>query len=96
LTKIDFHILPNTIKDAITVTANIGLQYLWIDVLCIAQDNIEFKDSEIPKMANIYSTATVTILASRANGVHEGFLHRREELDEIRGNTVRASFAYSD
>jgi len=76
LAKIDFHNLPNTLKDAIIVTNRFGLQYLWVDALCIIQDDIKFKDAEIPKMAGIYKTAAVTILASRANAVQEGFLRR--------------------
>jgi hypothetical protein len=31
--------LPQTFRDAITVTRAIGVQYLWIDFLCIIQDD---------------------------------------------------------
>lgn len=30
--------LPRSFQDAVTVTRNIGVQYLWIDSLCIVQD----------------------------------------------------------
>ena len=37
------HGLPRTIKDAIDFTAAIGERYLWVDALCIVQDNAEDK-----------------------------------------------------
>jgi hypothetical protein len=33
--------LPPTFKDAIQATRRLGLQYLWIDSLCIIQDDVE-------------------------------------------------------
>ena len=36
---IEYEGLPRTIKDAIAVTKSLGLNYLWIDALCIIQDD---------------------------------------------------------
>ena len=34
--------LPQTLRDAITITKRLGFRYLWIDALCIpAEDNME-------------------------------------------------------
>jgi hypothetical protein len=38
-TGIDVELLPKTFQDAISVTRQIGIQYIWIDTLCIIQDN---------------------------------------------------------
>ena len=58
--------LRQTIQDAITVARKLGLQYLWVDALCIIQDSASEKDEEIAKMDRIYENAQVTICAASA------------------------------
>ncbi|KAI8308930.1 hypothetical protein K4K61_002208 [Colletotrichum sp. SAR11_59] len=69
--------LPQTIKDAITVTMNFGVSHLWVDALCIIQDSDDDKAQEISRMGDIYEQAHFTIIAARAKMVEEGFLHSR-------------------
>jgi len=38
---IDWWALPATFRDAIDFTRRLGLRYIWIDALCILQDNIQ-------------------------------------------------------
>jgi hypothetical protein len=38
---IPWHMLPSTFQDALELTRRLGLQYLWIDSLCIIQDDEE-------------------------------------------------------
>ncbi|KIJ55253.1 hypothetical protein M422DRAFT_219839 [Sphaerobolus stellatus SS14] len=79
---IEVNRLPQSIKDAIKCTHGLKLRYLWIDSLCILQDSEEDKDSEIPRMCDIYHNAYVTIIAASARKVSEGFLQeRREPID---------------
>jgi len=66
--------LPQTIKDAIEVTRWFGLRFLWIDSLCIIQDDIVDKESEIQNMGQIYKHSTITIAASASSTVTHGFL----------------------
>ncbi|KAI1350936.1 HET-domain-containing protein [Xylaria sp. FL0043] len=70
--------LDTTIKEAIQITRQIGFQYLWIDSLCIAQDDEEKKSIEINRMHEIYHNATLTLIPSRVAGVQESFLSKRE------------------
>jgi Heterokaryon incompatibility protein (HET) len=70
--------LPQTLKDAISVTQELHIRFLWIDSLCIVQDDAEETPTEIAHMPEIYSCAAVTILASRASNVQEGFLQNRQ------------------
>ncbi|CZR55580.1 uncharacterized protein PAC_05468 [Phialocephala subalpina] len=70
--------LPKTIHDAVITTSELGLRFLWIDCLCIIQDDVEDKAKEIAQMPHIYSQAAITISASRPASVHEGFLEVRE------------------
>jgi hypothetical protein len=67
--------LAPTIQDAIKVTRMLQLRYLWIDALCIIQDDPADKRREMAYMGQIYKNATVTIAAARAKSVHEGFLN---------------------
>lgn len=73
--------LPKSVHDAIAVTYELGLSYLWIDSLCIVQDDESDKEKEISTMARVYSQAHVVIVASRAEDAHDGFLHRRDVLE---------------
>lgn len=55
--------IPQTIKDAMDVVRNLGERYLWVDRLCIEQDNTTQKEAHIQKMDVIYSHALITIIA---------------------------------
>ncbi|KAF2995832.1 hypothetical protein E8E13_002243 [Curvularia kusanoi] len=71
--------LPQTLQDAITVTRGLGIQYLWIDALCIVQgsaDNNEDWERELPNMGDIYGQSLFTIAASSANNSNVGFIRR--------------------
>jgi hypothetical protein len=74
---IDILTLPKTHKDAITVTRKLGLRYLWIDALCIIQDDAVKKLHEIEKMHLIYRDCVVNISALDAPHTDAGFLHPR-------------------
>jgi hypothetical protein len=77
MTDLPWALLPKTIQDAIVVTHELGLCYLWVDALCIVQDDEEEKAREISTMNRIFSEAQVTIATARASHVYEGFLHPR-------------------
>ncbi|KAI1181649.1 HET-domain-containing protein [Nemania serpens] len=66
--------LPKTFQDAVRTTRALGIRYLWIDSLCIIQDDKEDWESESKKMENVYSCAYVTIAASSATSSRDGFL----------------------
>ncbi|KAI1117360.1 heterokaryon incompatibility protein-domain-containing protein [Nemania sp. NC0429] len=69
--------LPATIRDAVTVCEQLKIQYLWVDSLCILQDDEADKAIEIAKMPSIYGGAVFTIVASRAASAWDGFLGTR-------------------
>ncbi|KIJ58835.1 hypothetical protein HYDPIDRAFT_119193 [Hydnomerulius pinastri MD-312] len=74
---IDPHIIPQTIRDAITVTHGLGMRYLWVDAFCIIQDSSEDKNTELVRMGQIYRDAYLTIIASSAAHANAGILHSR-------------------
>jgi hypothetical protein len=71
--------LLQTFRDAITVTQELGQQYLWIDSLCIIQDDPEDWKTESEKMDAVFQNAYCTIAATSAKDSTEGFLNRPEE-----------------
>lgn len=88
MVRINFTDLPPTLQHAVVVTEKLGLKYLWVDALSIIQDDEGDKALEIENMSYVYSHATVTILASRAPRVKDGFLNDRmplghEKLDSV-------------
>ncbi|KPM44510.1 hypothetical protein AK830_g2023 [Neonectria ditissima] len=70
--------LPQTIKDAVTVTKELGLSYLWVDSLCTIQNDVKDQEREIKLMSEVYETAYVTISAASAKTCREGFLAPRQ------------------
>ncbi|KAK1501081.1 HET domain-containing protein [Colletotrichum abscissum] len=66
--------MPQTFQDAVTMTRKLGIRYLWIDALCIVQDDIADWSREASTMGDVYSNAYIvfSVLKSSDNGV--GFL----------------------
>ncbi|KAF3769537.1 HET-domain-containing protein, partial [Cryphonectria parasitica EP155] len=69
--------LPQTLQDAVFATRKLGIRYLWIDALCIIQDDKEFKKKEIMNMHRIFGDSHLTIQAAFTQTVYKGFLSRR-------------------
>ena len=63
---------PKTFQDAVTVTKLLDIRYLWIDSLCILQDDRDDWDREKGRTGAIYHQATVTIAAGHARNSIEG------------------------
>ncbi|KAM5365676.1 hypothetical protein ACJA88_012412 [Fusarium oxysporum] len=74
--SISWHELPLNFKDAIEVTRGLGVRYLWIDSLCIVQDDNDDWARESVRMEEVYSNAQCVLAASSANSSQEGFLRR--------------------
>ncbi|KAI8712548.1 HET domain-containing protein [Fusarium sp. LHS14.1] len=74
---IDFGDMPLTLRDAIRTCRELNLPYLWIDSICIIQDDDNDKAREINKMPQVYQGALITLSASCAATCDEGFLHDR-------------------
>ncbi|RDL32976.1 uncharacterized protein BP5553_08415 [Venustampulla echinocandica] len=76
--------LPKTFRDAVHVTRELGMKYLWIDSLCIIQGDNGDWEKESKQMQNIFASAYCTIAASSATSWDEGFLKRESGHNSIR------------
>jgi hypothetical protein len=69
-----YEALPKTYRDAIFVAATLGIEYIWIDAICIVQDDPAEWRLESEKMGSIYRHATCTIASHCAEHDDSGFL----------------------
>lgn len=55
--------LPQLYRDACTIVVQLGVRYLWVDALCIVQDDDVDLRTEMSNLAHIYRKATCTIIS---------------------------------
>lgn len=67
-----WHCLPTTIQDAITLTSSLSERYIWIDSMCIIQDDDADKRGLIPHMDLIYDRGFMTIVAATGDNANAG------------------------
>lgn len=73
MTRISFDHLPQTFQDAVSITRKFSLRYLWIDSLCIIQDDEEDRAREAAAMAKVYGGSLCTLSALNAEDSTKGF-----------------------
>ncbi|KAG1747608.1 heterokaryon incompatibility protein-domain-containing protein [Suillus lakei] len=56
--------LPDTITDSISFVRQIGERYIWIDALCITQDDSQDKISQLHAMDLVYGLSYFTLIAA--------------------------------
>jgi ankyrin repeat protein len=64
--------LPTAVKDAIPLVRKLGENHLWVDCLCIVQDDEKTRE-QVDHMGDIYSGAYLTIIAATPLGRLHGF-----------------------
>ncbi|KAI0387553.1 heterokaryon incompatibility protein-domain-containing protein [Hypomontagnella monticulosa] len=64
--------IPQTFRDALDICRALNIPYLWIDALCITQDDPVEWQQEAAHMKNIYSGSVLTIAASDAENSLQG------------------------
>ncbi|CAH0056199.1 unnamed protein product [Clonostachys solani] len=81
--EIDVDDLPQTFKDAVEVARKLGIFYLWIDSLCIVQDDLTDWHTESALMGEVYNNGVLNIMATACKNSHQGLYRERDprELD---------------
>lgn len=70
--------LPATIRDAINLTKGCGLEYIWVDSVCIIQGDVEDWLTEANRMHEVYANAYFTICAVSVDSASAGLFHSRQ------------------
>jgi hypothetical protein len=95
--------LPRTIADAMTLVSQIGERYLWVDSLCLVQDDELDKACGVQKMDLVYQGAILTVVAASGMDsntglpeLHPGFREVIQWVEEVKPgvkmNAVSALF----
>ncbi|ETR96852.1 HET-domain-containing protein [Trichoderma reesei RUT C-30] len=66
-----WNVLPRLFQDTITIVRRLGITLLWIDSLCIIQDDKDDWRQEAAKMGSVYQKAYIVISASKASSSEE-------------------------
>lgn len=86
--NIPWESLSKTFQDAVFIARKLRILLLWIDSLCIIQDDNEDWEVESGKLGSIYENSYLTIsAAASAHGNHVGCLNLRRET--VTSNKIR-------
>lgn len=85
--NIPWDMLSKTFQDADDVARTAGFRFIWIDSLCIIQDDLADLRKEVSQMGDIYSNSTLSIFALQpGQGFTKRPYHSRNRFDEGRDN----------
>lgn len=93
--------MPKTVRESFAIVSKLGIRYIWIDALCIVQDDEMEWAEESARMGGIYRGSVVTIAVPSSQSVDQGCFntHSRSHFDKFgrlhRVNSVLKSGASS-
>lgn len=82
---IDMPVMSKVVRDAIEICRILSITYLWLDSLCIIQDDSSDWVTESANMAAIYANAALTISATSAAEEEAGIFRERPKPFVLRG-----------
>lgn len=83
--NIPWNKLHRTFREAIAMARKLGIRYLWIDSLCIIQDDSKDWQIEAAKMGSIYSRAYLVIAATGSGDGNGGIFIKKVPYVTLRG-----------
>lgn len=69
---------PSTLRDAVLAARGLGFRFLWIDAVCIIQDDARDWETEAAQMRAVYANATMTLSAHDSNDSQGGLYRPRQ------------------
>lgn len=82
------NLLP-TYQDAVSITKALGLNYLWIDALCIVQDDADDVRIQIAQMGTIYQNCYFAIAGDVHRDHTYSFLNSRRQWSHTHKETIK-------
>jgi len=79
-----FNMIPRTVQDAISLVRKLGIRYLWVDALCLLQNEAEDLRCGVQVMDQVYERSFLTIIAACGHDADAG-------LPGVEPNTRRMS-----
>ncbi|KAI1366156.1 heterokaryon incompatibility protein-domain-containing protein [Xylaria arbuscula] len=89
--------LPPTLRDATFIAQKLGFRYIWIDAICIVQDDDDDWTQEGSNMASIYRSSHLTIAVALGYSCADGAFneqsrsHLEDYLDIVRVDSALSS-----
>ncbi|TGJ86178.1 hypothetical protein E0Z10_g2601 [Xylaria hypoxylon] len=77
--------MTEVLRDSVTMTRALSIPYLWVDALCILQDDISDWERQCRDMAELYQSAHIVLCAASSASCLQGFLGQR-------GRRIRVPF----
>ena len=93
---IDWTMLPKTFKDAIITCRQLGINYIFIDRLCIVQDSKNDWEEQSALMGSIYHDSTLTLAASVSNDSSTGLFVPFSPSENFRKDVVVLPPSFGD
>jgi hypothetical protein len=94
LKEFSFSKLPRTFQDAIRVTRELNILYIWIDSLCIIQWDDEDWKHEAKCMERVFASAYCTIAATSAVDSNAGLFERNLRPEYVTVQDVSGKRVY--
>jgi hypothetical protein len=64
--------MPKTVRDSLLIASKLNIRNIWIDALCIVQDDPDDRAVKSAKMAGIYHGSILTIAACSSSSASQG------------------------
>jgi hypothetical protein len=79
---VDIKYLPATFSQAAMLANCLNVEYIWIDSICVLQDDDDDWAEQTSKMAEIYGNAYLTIAAAASTDCHDGLFRYGDTIYE--------------
>jgi hypothetical protein len=89
--RIEWTALSKTFQDVIELCRKLGVRYVWIDSLCIVQDDDRDWEREALNMAQIYEHAFVVVSAAAARDGSVGLFGPRKPVQILASNDTETT-----
>lgn len=76
--RVSLTVLPSTFRDAVDITCKLGARYIWIDSLCIVQDDLDEWAAQSVDMGLVYANAKCVISATASGNPGGGCYYPRD------------------